>query len=70
MPSPKRIQEIKYWLRGARAVLPKIPSVEVTDWRILGEPKISVQEIRIELTNTVGERATVIIDRTKPALGT
>lgn len=68
MFSPKLIQEPSRWFKEARKVIPTIPNPETSDWRIV-ETTIEVRWITFTLVNSVNERARIIIDRTKPALG-
>jgi hypothetical protein len=61
MPTPSR-PELSAWFRGARAVLPMIPDPTRSDW-FLKSSVITLQEVKFELYNAIGESATVIIDR-------
>lgn len=68
MFNPKRIQETSAWLKEARKVIPTIPDPDKSDWRLV-DVKIEVKWIVMEMVNSVNERARILIDRTKPALG-
>lgn len=68
MFTPKRITQESAWLREARKVIPEIPNVEKTDWRILSMD-VSLHKLHFELVNSLGTRATITIDRKVPGFG-
>jgi hypothetical protein len=66
MFSPRKIQDLKAWYKGARAVLPCIPRLEDSDWRITKE-YADMNYVKFELTNSIGQQAWITIDRRKPS---
>lgn len=68
MFSPRNITSERAWFKAARKVIPEIPDPEKTDWQITST-QIDTRWIRYTLHNSVGESATVLIDRQVPGLG-
>lgn len=65
MFSPSKIQDLRAWYKGARAVLPCIPKLEHGDWRITKE-HADINYVKFELTNSLGQQAWITIDRNRP----
>lgn len=68
MPAPKKVERIEAWFKQARKMIPEIPSPENSDWQITHQ-EASVQWIKYEMHNSIGERCYVIIDRNQPFMG-
>jgi hypothetical protein len=74
MPTPKRITELRYWLRGAQGVIQEIPRVIAEaqsmairspgqDGWFVQHSEVSREWIRFDLENHFGERSQVVIQR-------
>lgn len=81
MPTPKRITELRYWLKGAQGVIPNIPRViaeseESADRSIGGDgwfvatTDVDVKWVKFSLENRIGQKAYIVIDRKSNPLGT
>jgi len=68
MFTPSQITKESAWLKEARRVIPTIPDPKKTDWRIT-EAFVTIATVRFEMANSVGQRATVTIDRKYPGFG-
>lgn len=67
--APKKMT-LDAWFKEARKVIPEIPDPTRTDWTITHEEASKdAKFITFELSNTVGERCKLIIDRTIPLIG-
>lgn len=67
--TPKKIT-LEAYFKAARKVIPEIPNPKDTDWQIFKEEASRDSRwIVYELSNSVGERAKVVIDRTVPLIG-
>lgn len=73
MPTPKRMSEIRYWLKEAQKWLPSIPKkiaespnmiAHIDDWWV-SSSSVDVKWIKFELENRIGERAQIVIDRSQ-----
>lgn len=64
MFSPKKIQDLNAWYKGARMVIPCIPKMG-GDWRITKE-SATIDYVKFEVTNSIGKVAWITIDRRKP----
>lgn len=65
---PKKVSEMSAWYKAARKVIPDIPDLEQRTWT-LAHALADLQWVKFELRNAIGERAYVIIDRKRPAIG-
>ena len=74
MPTPKKIQDLwKGWYKEARKAIPVVPTIpqlggNLPDnlgllWRTSADPQVSVDFIRYDLENNLGERAYLVIAR-------
>lgn len=74
MPTPKRMSEIRYWLKGAQAAVPQIPRTiaesegmsvhtEGHDGWFVATSSVDVKWIKFDLENRFGEKAQIIIRR-------
>ena len=67
--APKKMT-MEAWFKAARKVMPEIPDPTKTDWIITHEEASrDAKYITFELSNTVGERGHLLIDRTIPLIG-
>ena len=64
MAIPKRYQSLENWLLTARKVIPEIPNIERTDWYIW-DSWVNVDTIVFELRDSIGNKAAVVIDRSR-----
>lgn len=62
MFSPKKITDLKAWLKAARTVVREIPDTKNTDWYVKNE-EATQTHVKFFLLNSVGDWATVTIDR-------
>lgn len=80
MPTPKRITELRHWLRGAQTAIREIPRniAEAQSMAIMGvghdgwyvqNSDVSQKWIKFNIENRFGERAHIVIDRTPRGLG-
>lgn len=68
--APKKVEQMSAWFKAARKVIPEIPNPEQTDWQITCEHATSdAKFITFELANSVGDRCSVIIDRSISLIG-
>ena len=67
--APKKMT-LEAWFKAARKMIPEIPDPKKTDWIIYNEEatRDSVYII-YEMSNTVGERCKVTINRKIPLIG-
>lgn len=67
--APKKMT-LEAWFKEARKVIPEIPNPKNTDWQIYEEEatRDSIHIIYL-LSNTVGERCKVVINRKVPLIG-
>lgn len=80
MPTPKRITELRYWLRGAQQAIPKIPrniaeaegmadnSIGSDGWFVYTSD-VDVKWVKFTIQNRIHERAHIVINRQTNALG-
>lgn len=64
MPTPRRMDKIEYWYKAARKAIPSIPDVNKTIWSII-QITTTLSTIIFELSDGIGNKRAVIIDRTK-----
>lgn len=80
MPTPKRITELRYWLKGAQAAIPNIPrqiaeSEASANNGIFGDgwfvsnTDVDIKWIKFNLENRLGEKAHIVINRQTNAMG-
>lgn len=83
MPVPKKVGELfRGWYAEAYKALKVLPIIAEVDknncpdicqfgrlWKISEEPDISLQMIKFTLTNDIGEKSYLVIDRTKDSFG-
>lgn len=74
-PIPRKVGEIyKGWYKAARVALPEIPPIMELGigvepdlygrlWRLASEPVVTIDWIRFDLENDIGEKGTVLIQR-------
>lgn len=68
--APKKVTEMSAWFKAARKVIPEIPDPKNSDWIIYHEEASrDAKHIHFEMQNTVGERCSIIIDRTISLIG-
>lgn len=65
MFSPKKITSLEAWLKAARAIIPQIPDTRATDWYVKNA-EATPTHVKFYLLNSVGDWATVEIDRRVP----
>lgn len=74
MPTPKRMTELRFWLKGAQAALKEIPRViaesEGMSDRSIGNDgwfvfnsDADAKWVVFHLQNRIGEKASIVIDR-------
>lgn len=79
IPNPKRITELKYWLKMCQQWIPEIPrqiaESEMSANRQMGSDgwfvsntDVDIKWIKFNLENKLGEKATIVIDRRKGIL--
>jgi hypothetical protein len=80
MLTPKRITELRYWLKGAQAVIKEIPrmiaeSEASADWSIgtdgwfVATSDVDIKWVKFTLENRIGEKAHIVIHRQSRILG-
>lgn len=80
MPTPKRVGEIRYWLKGAQAYIKEIPRtiaesesmsypMEGHDSWFVATSDVDVKWIRFNLENRFGDTAQIVINRKVSGLG-
>lgn len=74
MPTPKRMTELRYWLKGAQNVLKEIPrqiaesegmastSIMAEGW-FVSQTDVDVKWVKFTIENRLGERGHIIINR-------
>lgn len=74
MPTPKKMGEIRYWLKEAQKWIKEIPrqiaesegmadrSIYSDGWYVVNSD-VDVKWIRFNLCNRIDEKATIVIDR-------
>lgn len=74
MPTPKRMTELRYWLKGAQTALKEIPrtiaesdsmadqSIGNDGWFVFNTD-VDAKWITFHLQNKIGEKASIVIDR-------
>lgn len=68
MGAPKKMT-MEAWFKSARKIIPEIPDPTKTDWIITTEHATTdARYITYELANTIGDRCSVIIDRSIPLI--
>lgn len=68
--APKKVERMDAWFKAARKVIPEIPNPDQTDWQITCEhATVDAKYITFEMANSVGDRCSVIIDRTIGLIG-
>jgi hypothetical protein len=67
IPAPKVATEMG-WHKSARKHIPQVPDLRLSDWK-LSTFTADLAWIHIEYTNSVGERAYLVIDRRVPSIG-
>lgn len=62
--TPKRITELKYWVKEVRKAIPECPKFFDGDtvWTVFRE-EISIDKVYLEFRNRIGEKSYLIIDR-------
>jgi len=80
MPTPKRIGEMRYWLKGAIRLFKDCPkniaesegmadnSIGSDGW-FVASSDADAKWVRFDLENRLGEKAQIVIDRTFKGLG-
>lgn len=80
MLTPKRITELRHWLKGAQGAIKEIPrqiaeseqsadrSIYSDGW-FVANTDVDVKWIKFNLENRVGEKAHIVIDRRTNAIG-
>lgn len=68
MLTPKKFTDLNHWYKSARKAIPSIPKLsEPTPdgilWRYISDPDVSLDWIRFDIENTMGQRAHVVINR-------
>jgi hypothetical protein len=80
MLTPKRITELRYWLKGAQAVIKEIPRMIAeseqsadrsigTDGWFVATSDADVKWVKFSLENRLGEKAHIVIHRQSKLLG-
>ena len=80
IPTPKRITELRFWLKECQKWIPQIPrpiaeseqSADNTigsDGWFVATFDVSVRWIKFSLENRIGEKAHIVIDRQSNPLG-
>lgn len=64
MGIPKKYQDLNNWLHTARKVIPEIPDITRTDWYIW-DSWVNRDTIVFELRDSIGNKAAVVIDRSR-----
>jgi hypothetical protein len=62
MFSPRKITSLEAWLKAARTVVREIPDTKNTDWYVAHE-EATTTHVTFQLLNSIGDWATVTIDR-------
>lgn len=67
MRTPIKITSLEHWFREARKSIGDLPNAydPATGWRLAADPDVSIKWIRFDLENTLGEKAQLVIDRTR-----
>lgn len=56
---------LEAWFKEIRKVIPEVPNPKKTDWLIYHQ-EASLQWIKFEMQNSIGERCYIVVDRTRP----
>jgi len=63
MRTPKKITALTQWLKEARKAISEIPDeYDVEGWFVMSQD-VSINFIRFDLQNRIGEKAYIVIDR-------
>ena len=62
--TPKKIQDEVAWVRAVRISIPEVPDILNTDWEILNFDA-DLKWISIILIDGLGNRAKIVVDRTR-----
>lgn len=80
MVTPKRMGELRFWLKGAQAVIKEIPrqiaesegmadrSIGSDGWFVVNTD-VDAKWIKFNLENRIGEKAVILIDRKFQSMG-
>lgn len=65
--APKKMT-MEAWFKATRKMIPEIPDPKQTDFQIVSE-LATINHIRFDLRNSIGEYCRILIDRRKSHIG-